>query len=567
MISKEIQKQIIEELKTDINDFDVNSALDLLCSVLDCDIDVKELLGIKDRYTHALEVIFDPDSSHERVIESIAMLFKVEAVFKLLLYIIDIEKYQKMTKENIGFSGIITLLGLNPNNINLNQKQSNYTGKGKYIEQISIVYRLRNTEAHTCESWSRKELYTNVDAVLISLLYCVDKYKKIINERMRLINKRQIDVSSYMNSLISYFKDKMKKYIMLNGEENLKIVDRFITENISDENDNENNGRSGTIDSLREKEIPEKRMIIWGEAGTGKSTTLEYLAFTDAKKRLNDYNYKIPVLISLGLLVSPNISLKKYIVEKLDLDDLIVNELLENGELNVFLDGLNEIPNDTINQLKTMRIREIRELLDNYPKCFYIISNRPDEYVDFKGIPVFNLVKLSNEQIELFLSKNADKPNTINIINNAISNNSRLKEIVRTPLMFSRLIDIVDATGKVPSSEGAIIGAFLDTLLRREKTDKMDSNFDVRKAKYVLRSIAYNGLEDYATNSGIPEETVLSYMQKCMQTYGFNVDSFYMLDMLVQLGIIVRRDNLYLFTHQAYQDYYYAMEEMAILGI
>lgn len=566
MLSKETQAQIFEEVKPDINDFDLNNSIILLGNILECSPNVKELLGIKTRYTRALEVFFNPESSHEAIVDSIAMLFKVEPIFKLLLYIIDNEKYNKVVEENTGFSGVIRLLDLNPYNINLNQKQSNSSGKGKYIEQISMVYRLRNTEAHTCESWSRKELYTNVDAVLVSLLYCIDKNKKIIQAKINQISTNKIDVSPYMNNLISFFKDKMKKYIMLNGEENLKIVDRYIAENTSEEGDNDNNGRFGTIDELREKYIPERRMIISGEAGTGKSTTLEYLAYIDAKKRLKDSNSKIPVLIPLGLLVSPNLTLKKYMSEKLNVQEAVVVDLLSKGGLNIFLDGINEIPSDSNNQLKTFRIREIRELLDNYKKCFFIISNRPSESTEFKNIPLFNLVKLSNEQINLFLSKNASKPNTINIISNAISKNSRLKEIVRTPLMFSRLIDIVDATGKVPSSEGAIIGAFLDTLLSRERIEKMDTNFDVKKAKYILRSIAYNGLENNSTNSGIPEETVLSYVKKCMKTYSFNVDSFYMLDMLVQLGILTCRDNLYLFSHQAYQDYYYAMEEMARLG-
>ena len=133
--------------------------------------------------------------------------------------------------------------------------------------------------------------------------------------------------------------------------------------------------------------------------------------------------------------------------------------------------------------------------------------------------------------------------------------------------MLSRLVATVDATGKVPSSEGEIVGVFLDTLLKREKTEKMDSYFDVRKANYILRSIAYYGLEDTSTNAGLSEDTIFRYIKKSMDTYSYSVDAFYFVDILVQLGILTKRDELYLFTHQVYQDYYYAKEQFAILGL
>lgn len=569
MINDNVKLQIIEELQPEMKDVNVSSCLDLLWDVLEYDCEIKELQGIKKRYPQAINNIFDPNTSHSKVIDSISTFFKVEPIFKLLFYISDESEYLKAAKENIGFSGIIKLLGLNPGNTNLNKDQRYYSGKDNYIEQIALTYQLRNTEAHTCETWSRKELYAKIDAVLIAILYCINKKKKNLSTQIELASRKTVNVSEYMDELILYFKNKMKKFIMLNGEENLLIVDRFISENIDTEEDDEREikSRYGTIEELRTNGVPEGRMIIWGEAGTGKSTTLEHLSYVDALKRKKDNTASIPVLIPLGLLVSKDVSLKQYIANKLHVDVFSVEDLLNMGQLNLFLDGINEIPNDYNNQLKNIRLREIRELLDTYKKCFIIISNRPNEGKEFKNVPIFNLVKLTNEQIELFLCKNAANSNTINIIIAAMSKNKRLKDVVRTPLMFSRLIDIVDATGKVPTSEGAIIGAFLDTLLSREKYEKMDSSFEVKKAQYLLRAIAYNGLEETSTNAGITEETILSYMQKCMNTYSFSVDSFYMLDMMVQLGILVRRDNLYLFMHQAYQDYYYAIEEMAILGI
>ena len=69
--------------------------------------------------------------------------------------------------------------------------------------------------------------------------------------------------------------------------------------------------------------------------------------------------------------------------------------------------------------------------------------------------------------------------------------------------------------------------------------------------------------------------------QKCNVLYGdildleflkrvisdFEIDTIYVIEIATQLGILEKRDELYSFAHQAYQDYYHAQEEKAILGL
>lgn len=573
MLTQSIKNEIINEISPLMPDIDVANCLELFWKILHYHCDQKELQGINMRFPEAIKTIFDSNSNHSDITNSTSTLFKVEPLFKLILFIVNRNAFNDINKNKEGFASVLRAMGLIENNINLMKPPSYYRNTGNYLEQIVQTYQLRNTESHNCEKWGRRELYNNIDSVLVAIFYGINKNKKLLLQKIEEVQIGEIDVSPYMDELISYFKNKMKKFIMLNGEENLRIMDRYIMESIEcDEEDSEEEveevkARHGTIDELRSAFVPEKRMIIWGEAGTGKSTVLEYLAYVDAQKRKKDDNESIPVLVPLGLLISKEDTLKNYIAKKLNVDEPALNNILKNGQVNLFLDGINEIPNDHFSKLRSIRLREIKLFLDEYKKCFVIITNRPNERNDFNNVPVFNLLKLTNEQMDIFLQKNAEKPDTIKIITDSINENKRLKAIVRTPLMFSRLIDIVDATGKIPNSEGAIIGAFLDTILKRERFEKLESEFDVKRAQYLLRAIAYNGLEDSSTNAGISEEKILTYMQKCMETYMFKVDAFYMLEMFVQLGILLKRDELYLFSHQAYQDYYYALEEMAILGL
>ena len=70
--------------------------------------------------------------------------------------------------------------------------------------------------------------------------------------------------------------------------------------------------------------------------------------------------YNIPVLVLLGVMTKATYTIKQYICDKLDIGVDICESLLEEGKINLFLDGLNEIPADAGGNLKTLRMREIK---------------------------------------------------------------------------------------------------------------------------------------------------------------------------------------------------------------
>lgn len=195
----------------------------------------------------------------------------------------------------------------------------------------------------------------------------------------------------------------MSRFIHIRGEENFSVLGSYVIEYQDDTSDSRR--RKGTVEYLRDNSIPERRMMIWGEAGMGKTTTLEYLTYMDAKKRLKDSNYNIPVLVLLGVMTKATYTIKQYICDKLDIGVDICESLLEEGKINLFLDGLNEIPADAGGNLKTLRMREIKQLLRDYPKTFIIITNRPQDTRDFNNVPIFNLIKLSKEEMRDFIKK------------------------------------------------------------------------------------------------------------------------------------------------------------------
>lgn len=567
MNNDRLRESIISELRSMYEENDLDILVDYLLKVITYPTEREELSGIEERQYAALEKIFDEETPLSEIRLCIGNVLKIEPTLKKILSLTDSVAYDEVQNERLGLANVIKKLGMNPNNKKLDAAPENYSKDHDYMEHIARAYSLRNSEAHLFESWNRKDIFMNLDSVLITWLRAVKLNKKQIVDFLESnVTLSEIAIESYLKNVTEEFKERMKRFIHLRGEENLELIGGLAIEQAHDRDNDNGTLRKGTVDNLRKTAIPERRMIIWGEAGIGKSTTLEYLAYSDAQARLKDKSTNIPILFLLGIMLDGNYSIKQYICDKLKVDMQECDKLLSSGKINLFLDGLNEIPTGGIvSNLKTIRMREIRQLMMNYPKTFIIITNRPQDSRDFDNIPVFNLQKLNDDEIKLFLEKNVTQNSVKKTIMDALTVDKNFRKIIRTPLILSRLVATVQYTNIVPKSEGAIIGQFLKCLFEREKNEKLDERLDIQKMTYLLRVIAFESLENKEANAGMTESELIGYCSKCMASYKFEYDALYAIGMMVQLGILERRENVYVFSHQSYQDYYYGLEELAVL--
>lgn len=374
---------------------------------------------------------------------------------------------------------------------------------------------------------------------------------------------------AYLERVKSNFRARISRFVHLKGQEEVALLNSYAVEHLPnmDEDEDDIVARHGTIEELRDKHVTERRMMLWGDAGMGKSTTLEYLAYKDADRKLKEPDSPLPVYLPLGLLTDRNASLKQIIWKRIGVDELAGESMLVDGNINLFLDGVNEIPKDMNNALINSRIREIQNLIDEYENTFIMVSNRQQSENIFHNIPAFIMQRMDEGQIEVFIQRNADDPTLAGLIQAEVQQNKRLARIVRTPLMLSRLIEVVRDEGTIPKSEGEIIHRFIHCLYNREKVEKKDVNFDIPKVHRLLRHLGYESLEDLDTNAGMTGDEVLRYFVVCMRKYGFEIDSMYVLDKATQLNILEKREDLYSFAHQAYQDYYHSQEMLHYVSI
>ncbi len=527
--------------------------------------------GLEGRVMNALNKILIEGQAKKDNHSYFLELSKVEPFLRKILYFFNQTTFNSLSASRKGLFKFIEALNLHSAAIDFrNVPLESLTNNSNGLDQLAIVYKLRNTESHECDEWTSQEMHANIASVLATYLFIVDKYYDFIHSLIdSYFSETEKDFKVYLENLRTTFENKISRFVHIRGKEDFKLSEPSAIElNASLTLDQEHVERKGTIIDLRNNQVPEKRMFIWGDAGMGKTTSIEYIAYNDAQARLNDSLQPIPVYIALGLLTDKAISIKQTIFNKLEIDTSYGEKLLINGQINLFLDGVNEIPKDDNYGLRTIRHKEIQHLLNTYKSVFIILSNRPQDLNEFREIPVFLLQKMDIQQIREFVRKSIEtNPSLFDIIFNALTQDDRLLKIVKTPLMLSRFIEIVRVSGELPKSEGEIIHFFIESLYRREKEEKKDANFDIKKIHRMLRYLGFTSLEKYGTNSGMTEDEILNIFVVCKNKYGFDIDTIYVLEIVTQLNILEKTDQLYTFAHQAYQDYFHSQEEKAIINL
>jgi hypothetical protein len=456
---------------------------------------------------------------------------------------------------------------------------SYFADKTPFGDKFKLIYDFRNALTHGSteipypsfiKDLSDEGSYVkDIQDCLMVYLYITHQYLEPLQTHLE--NSQEYDFSSYAEDLKAKFREKITRFVHIKGKEDFHLSNTYVIEQREDLELNDDDleytkERRGTIQQIRKEQVPEKRMMLWGDAGMGKTTTLEYLAYQDAEAYLQNNTENIPVYLALGLLTDKNISIKQSIFNRLQIDSPVGEILLKQGKINLFLDAVNEIPQDDNNQLRTFRQREIDNLLKDYPKAFIIITNRPQDTNIFNRVPVFILQKMDNTQIAQFLERNALNKQVKSKIEIAIQDDQRLKDIIKTPFMLSRLIEVVERKGEVPTNKGDIIHEFIHGLYVREQIDKKDANFNQKIIHRLLRYLGFESLEQKGTNAGLTEDEVLNIFAKRKAELGVQIDTVYVLEISTQLGILAKQENLYVFSHQEYQDYYAFEEENSILN-
>lgn len=176
--NEKLREAIISELQSMYDGNDLDILVDYLLKIVAYPTEREELSGIEERQYAALEKIFDEETSLGEIRLCIGNVLKIEPTLKKVLSLIDMQAYEEVQNERLGLVNVIKKLGMNPDNKKLDANPESYLKDYDYMEHIARAYSLRNSEAHLFERWNRKDIFMNLDSVLITWIRAIKLNKK-----------------------------------------------------------------------------------------------------------------------------------------------------------------------------------------------------------------------------------------------------------------------------------------------------------------------------------------------------------------------------------------------------
>jgi len=570
-----IKKKIINYIK---NVFDgiypvtLDEAADLFKEVIEYDIKDKDLDGLQS-LINSFDKFFNYIDPDDKIMPLIHLGMSVEPFLKKIYKLTKDREFSDRGSEAKP-SGLKTIMGklkLIPQSIldagtaeaakEETEKERKKINIYKHIIEICID---RNDFAHRAKEFDSSQIATAFQSVVITYFFVV--FEKFGNLIAALPFR---DLNQYVQKIIYDFRGWEEKFTHIDGVEKsfeeINSFDPYLSETGFENEVNESQTeaseerRHGRISDIR-KDI--RHMVILGPPGMGKSTTMQYLAYKDAleiQKRTVSENIKYPVYIELKYFDENN-GIIQIIDDTVKLGREKLTQILENGNLTLFLDGLNEVGDKYKGEVRKQIINEI---LRKYPENTVIISSRPQAYNNEFKIPAFNLQLMDEEKIKEFIVKNYTDGETRDKFVNDLSANSRLFKLCQVPLTCNMLIKTVQKMkGCIPENKGLLIRYFTSQLfaIDREKSALKESGIDLMTQAAVLSYLAFN--TRMAGSVGFTESRASEQINKKLEFFHKkDIDIIEFVDKMIDLNMLERKLTGHLsFTHEIYQEYYAAEE-------
>lgn len=419
---------------------------------------------------------------------------------------------------------------------NRNIKFGNYSYPNEMHNAYARCYEIRNKEAHTARDYNLTQRNEIVTSVFKVYLETSNTFKEIIDKKYQYIDLiYNTSAEKYAHNFIIEYKKKHINYIILDGEENSNQVQ--------------------TLPNLISKN---KHVKITGEAGMGKSTTLEYITYNEISKFQN--TGILPILIPLCDVFENKNAIMKKLTQILECSEEYIDNILKNGNsINLYLDGLNEIKDEERKQSVT---DEINKMLSLYPNTKIVLTDRdvsttgdPDRIGITKNIKSYKIKYMNSNQIEEFIEKNGINDDVKSRVRILLDTDEK-KERVKKPLVLKQLIDTINISNidELPNFDEEFTKIYITAILKREEVNK-----ETAGAKYLsnyLNKIAlylFDHEQTVISRNKILE--IISEETKNLQLTEIKSDKI--LELILQIGFIQEKEYMeYSFSNDDYLNYF-----------
>lgn len=362
--------------------------------------------------------------------------------------------------------------------------------------------------------------------------------------------------------------------------------------------------------SALEAVIQNRRLVLKGDPGSGKSTFVNYLAHCLAAQTLKCLKGwpkaeadLLPIIIILRdfarslpqeLPAAEPRHLWSFIADRLRAQNLTLvteplRELLESGKGLVLLDGLDEVPSTE----QRVFVRDAaRAFIERYPDNRYLVTCRVLSYLPPKSpkepdlrltpLPEFDLAAFSPEQVNDFIGLWYEELSHIAVVSKeeaprltgrlrAAIQRPELARLAQNPLLLTVMALVHTHKGRLPEARALLYEDTVDILLWRwEQVSKGENrlsrllleagctDIDLKRALWQLAYEAHAqiGARDAAEKLvGIGElrlQQVLAALNKDDRNWAMQVIE----TMKLRAGLLLEREpGVFTFPHRSFQEY------------
>ena len=315
------------------------------------------------------------------------------------------------------------------------------------------------------------------------------------------------------------------------------------------------------------------RLYILGKPGAGKTTFMKYLVNqTIIAEELN----KLPVFITLRDRDARNNKLIDFIIQQFEICNFpdagpFIEYLFEKGHAIVLFDGLDEIPQEDNQRDKT--IQALHDFSKKHLETQIVITCRvaASDY-SFTEFTYIEMADFSKAQVNAY-ARNWFR-NAPNIAKDFLKElqqeeNSGVRDLGRSPLLFSMICLAYEETLTIPKRRVELYEEALDALLkkwdssRKIRRDQNYKNLSLGHKKQMFARIAAGYFDKgiiFFSKRNIAEK-IGDYLNTLPPDAENNMpDGEAILEAIsAQHGILVERvRGIYSFSHLTFQEYYTA---------
>lgn len=287
-------------------------------------------------------------------------------------------------------------------------------------------------------------------ALLIGLLFVIEVGLNLWDRfRPQKTEKRPAapDEEQYLRGRLNAFKQEEDRFIALAGEAIETRFEAYSAAFLTSHPGQPLKEYTDVADAVNDY----RQFVIVGDPGTGKSTSLRYLASKAAQARLESKSVPLPLWIDLGSSANPP-----------DAEQLLdhwwseyglpgdAKRALINADVWLFLDGLNEMPEQ--NGSRKERAESLRKLIEHYPDVCVNVTCRVRDYEDdlkLGELPVVRVLPLDQGRTDQFVRRRL--PELADELISKLHGNEALQRMAANPYNLVMLIEVYRARRTLPA--------------------------------------------------------------------------------------------------------------------